>query len=326
VYSLGVVLYELIAGMLPYEVRKKKMHEAARIICEEIPPPLRSRDRAVPRDVSLIVERCLDKNRRRRYQGAAALAADLKRHLAGERIPVFWRDVLRPYFNLVRQRGGALLIGMLVLALAAALAFATWLSAQEAGNPQQPAGANEIRQLVEESRVEATKRAGDAAGEIAGGIAELRRQVRDGAVKIRNQACSRHVSKAWTDFEIAAAGCERRVHAAWVLASQTYPAAEKDAVAKRHASWEVRLEADRENAAAEFHELEQACNDLVQEAQNQPEIDGLSAMKQVEQGIKDQLAVWVESAIDRITRLQAEAEADLWAYASASAAAKTDRK
>jgi hypothetical protein len=86
VYSLGVLLYELVGGVLPYEVRKKKMHEAARIVCEHIPTPLKSLDRAIPRPVSLIAERCLEKNRRDRYQSAGALAADIERFLDGRPI------------------------------------------------------------------------------------------------------------------------------------------------------------------------------------------------------------------------------------------------
>jgi tRNA A-37 threonylcarbamoyl transferase component Bud32 len=88
VYSMGVVLYELVSGSLPYEIRKKAMHEASRIVCEEIPPTLRSRDRACPRDVSLIAERCLQKDRRYRYHNAGELAADLEKFLGGRPISV----------------------------------------------------------------------------------------------------------------------------------------------------------------------------------------------------------------------------------------------
>ena len=88
VYALGVVLYELLAGALPYQVRKKKMHEAARIVCENIPPSLRSRDRSIPRGVSLIAERCLQKDRRGRYRSAGELAGDVQRVLDGKPIRV----------------------------------------------------------------------------------------------------------------------------------------------------------------------------------------------------------------------------------------------
>jgi len=84
VYSLGVVLYELLSGQAPYSVKKKAMHEASRVVCEEIPPPLRSVEKSVPRDVSAIAERCLQKDRRRRYHTAGELAADIGRFLEGK--------------------------------------------------------------------------------------------------------------------------------------------------------------------------------------------------------------------------------------------------
>jgi hypothetical protein len=83
VYSLGVVLYELISGVPPYSVRKKALHEASRVVCEEVPVPLRSLDKTVPKDVSAIVERCLQKNRRHRYHSAGELANEIGSFLAG---------------------------------------------------------------------------------------------------------------------------------------------------------------------------------------------------------------------------------------------------
>ena len=84
VYSLGVVLYELLVGVAPYELGKRGIHEAARVVCEQPPTPLRNRDKSLPRAVSAITERCLEKDRRDRYHSAGDLAADVGRFLAGE--------------------------------------------------------------------------------------------------------------------------------------------------------------------------------------------------------------------------------------------------
>jgi hypothetical protein len=84
VYSLGVVLYEILSGVLPYEFRGKGLHEIARLVCEEPPAPLRCRDKAIPRDVSAIVEKTLEKSRAARYHSAGHLAADIRDYLEGK--------------------------------------------------------------------------------------------------------------------------------------------------------------------------------------------------------------------------------------------------
>jgi tRNA A-37 threonylcarbamoyl transferase component Bud32 len=84
VYSLGVVLYELLAGVLPYEFQRKGLHEIARLVCEVAPRPLRGLDKAIPWDVAAIVHKCLEKDRRDRYHSAGDLVTDLRRYLDGK--------------------------------------------------------------------------------------------------------------------------------------------------------------------------------------------------------------------------------------------------
>jgi non-specific serine/threonine protein kinase/serine/threonine-protein kinase len=85
VYALGVVLYELLAERLPYDVSGRQ-HEAAHAILEEDPQPLSTVNRLFKGDIETIVAKALEKDRARRYPSAAALAVDLRRYLINEPI------------------------------------------------------------------------------------------------------------------------------------------------------------------------------------------------------------------------------------------------
>jgi len=89
VYSLGVILYEMIAGRRPYDLAKASLAQALQVICEELPAPLRetwSGDRRLDPDVGTIVGKALEKEAARRYSSAAALSEDLARYLTSQPI------------------------------------------------------------------------------------------------------------------------------------------------------------------------------------------------------------------------------------------------
>ena len=135
VYSLGVVLYEVLVGALPYEFHRKGLHEIARLVCEESPVPMRSQGKSIPRDVAAIVYRCLEKSRGDRYHSAGDLAADVRRYLAGE--PVRAGGVRLPGRRLLRRvvprsRAGQVLGIVLVASMMAGLATVVWRSAATA--------------------------------------------------------------------------------------------------------------------------------------------------------------------------------------------------
>ena len=81
IYSLGVVLYELLAGQLPYDVTKISLLEATRVIREQNPMKLSTIQRVFRGDIETIVLKALEKDRQRRYQSAADLAQDIDRYL-----------------------------------------------------------------------------------------------------------------------------------------------------------------------------------------------------------------------------------------------------
>ncbi|MFN0136994.1 MAG: tetratricopeptide repeat protein [Phycisphaerae bacterium] len=88
IYSLGVILFELLAGRLPYDMRGLPLVDAARIIRDEEPARLTAISRReggrYDRDIQTIVSMALDKDPSRRYPSAAELAADVGRYLRDE--------------------------------------------------------------------------------------------------------------------------------------------------------------------------------------------------------------------------------------------------
>jgi len=85
VYSLGVILYQLLTGRFPYEVLGPPHDVLDRIIAADPLPP-RVIDKHIDRDLSTIVLKCLAKEEERRYASAGALASDLRRFLHGDPI------------------------------------------------------------------------------------------------------------------------------------------------------------------------------------------------------------------------------------------------
>jgi serine/threonine-protein kinase len=97
VYSLGVLLFELLTGERPYRFASKRADEVTRVICEQQPPRPSSlaHGRALKGDLDTIVLTALEKEPTRRYASADALGDDIRRHLAGE--PVLVRPATFAY-------------------------------------------------------------------------------------------------------------------------------------------------------------------------------------------------------------------------------------
>jgi eukaryotic-like serine/threonine-protein kinase len=121
VYALGIVLYELLTGQLPYNVTRSDLYEAARIIREEPPARLSSIDRTLRGDLETITLKAVEKDRARRYQSAAELGGDIHRYLRGE--PIQARPASVGYQVRILARRHKALIAI-VIAIATGLVLA----------------------------------------------------------------------------------------------------------------------------------------------------------------------------------------------------------
>jgi len=150
IYSLGVILYELLTGLRPIHVRRLKkaaLAEMVRIIQEEEParPSTRlSTDESLPSLAALrqtdpkklmamlrgeldwVVMKCLEKQRDRRYETANGLARDIQRYLVDETVEARPPSAgYRLSKFLKRNKGPVLAASLLLLALLAGMAGTT---------------------------------------------------------------------------------------------------------------------------------------------------------------------------------------------------------
>lgn len=143
VYSLGVILYELLVGKLPIDVSNLSVVSAVHRICSEQPKPLGQLDRSLRGDIETVIGRAIDKDPSRRYASALAFARDLQRILEGR--PVEARSDSRLYVvrTIAWRYRGAITLAVVMLGVLCAFTIYSWQLARS--NERQAA---ELRRLL----------------------------------------------------------------------------------------------------------------------------------------------------------------------------------
>ena len=152
VYSLGVILYEMLSSQQPYDVMKKALGEAVRVICEEAPRPLSrswSGVRRLDADVETIVGKALEKETDRRYASAAAFSEDIGRYLDSQ--PILARPPSAAYhLRKFAQRNRVLVGGVLAtsVVLVAGVVVSTMFGLREAEQRREADRARDTLETV----------------------------------------------------------------------------------------------------------------------------------------------------------------------------------
>jgi tetratricopeptide (TPR) repeat protein len=156
VYSLGVVLYRLLAERPPYQLAGLSTFDAMHAVCELEPPPMSAAADAARRDtlrgdLDRIVAKALRKSPQERYGTMAELAADLRAWREGRPVSAATQSVAYRVRRFARRNRGTVAAGLaLVVALVAGATATAWqarVAARERDKAQ-----NRFRQVQEFSR------------------------------------------------------------------------------------------------------------------------------------------------------------------------------
>ncbi len=126
VYGLGAVLYQLLTGHPPFA--GGTTYETIKLLEDTEPRPPRLLNPKVDRDLSTICLKCLEKDPKRRYSSALALAEDLNRWLKYEPIQARHSGVFARGKKWVRRNPTSAVLAASLMALAAAAGWIIWKS------------------------------------------------------------------------------------------------------------------------------------------------------------------------------------------------------
>jgi serine/threonine protein kinase/tetratricopeptide (TPR) repeat protein len=126
VYGIGAVLYQLLTGHPPFA--GGATYETIRLLLDTEPRQPRLLNPKIDRDLSTICLKCLEKDPKRRYSSALALAEDLERWLKHEPILARHTGIIGRSRKWMRRNPSSALLAACLVALAAAAGWIVWKS------------------------------------------------------------------------------------------------------------------------------------------------------------------------------------------------------
>ncbi len=106
VYSLGVVIFEMLSGSLPHDTAAASLPEAINIIRNQDPSRIGTLKTKLRGDIDTILSKALERDPDRRYQSVSELGADLRRHLANQPIQARPPSVVYQLSKFTRRNKG----------------------------------------------------------------------------------------------------------------------------------------------------------------------------------------------------------------------------
>jgi WD40 repeat protein/serine/threonine protein kinase len=157
VYSLGAILYHLLAGTPPYQ--GKSGIEVLRALSENPPPPLRSSSCEVPPDLAAVVEKAMSRDPARRYPTAKELSEELRRFQHGQLVQAHRYTKGQRVVRFLRRNKAASLVALLALVLLGLQGRKIQLSMRELSASNQALSkekkvVNEAKQSAEQAKEE----------------------------------------------------------------------------------------------------------------------------------------------------------------------------
>ncbi|MCH2141293.1 MAG: serine/threonine-protein kinase, partial [Phycisphaerales bacterium] len=157
VYSLGVILYELLCEGYPYDLANVPVFEAARVIREKDPVRPSTINRTLRGDIETIVLKALQKDRDQRYQSAHELQQDIQRYLDND--PISARPPSLTYqVKVFARRNRALFLSTAaILVVLIAATIVSLVMAINASRSAADARAAEAEVLLKQERLQASQ-------------------------------------------------------------------------------------------------------------------------------------------------------------------------